>query len=176
MRSALRTGAVIAWLGVIVLARSIQDRPARILDAVAGLVASLTQAGLNVLGVAAERMGTVLYVPGGFSYDITIGCTGLMPAAVLIVAILASPGSRAAKRRGLALGLPLVLSINLLRLVHLFWIGTHTPRYFGLAHTSLWEASLVLCTFAIWLVWTRWAAGIDQGLRLARPPRSCTSG
>lgn len=176
MRSTLRTGAAVAWLVVIVLARALQDRPVRILDAVAGLVASLTQAGLNVLGVAARRMGTVLYVPGGFSYDLTIGCTGLLPAAVLTVAIMATPGSRATKRRGLAVGLPLVLTINLLRLVHLFWIGAHTPRYFPLAHTVLWEATLVLWTFAIWLVWTRWAAGIDQGLRLARPPRSCTSG
>ena len=73
----------LAWLGVIVLARAFQDRPVRLLDAVAGLVASLTRGLLNALGVAAERMGTVLYLPGGFSYDITIGCTGLLPAAVL---------------------------------------------------------------------------------------------
>jgi len=178
VRSALRLGAGVAWLGVIVLAQAFRDRPVRLLDTVAGLVASLTQGLLHGAGVAAERAGTVLYVPGGFRYDITIGCTGLLPAVVLTVAILASPGSTAAKRRGLAVGLPLVLAVNLLRLVHLFWIGTHAPRSFDLAHTYLWEAALVSCTFVIWLAWSRWAAGSGQGVgvRLASPPRSCTSG
>lgn len=178
MRTALRLGAALAWVGIIVLARLFPDHSVSALDSLAALLASATQALLGGLGVVAQRAGTVLYVPGGFSYDVTIGCTGLLPAAVLTVAIVASPASRAGQRRGLAIGVPLVLAVNLLRLVHLFWIGTHTPRYFDLAHTYLWEATLVLCTFVTWLLWSRWAAetGQGEGARLARPPRSCSSG
>ena len=178
MRSALRLGAALAWVGVIALAHAFRGHPLGLLETPAGLVASLTRGVLNWLGLAALRAGTVLYLPGGFSYDVTIGCTGLLPVLVLTVAILASPGSAAAKRRGLAVGVPLLLTINLLRLVHLFWIGARAPSYFDLAHSYLWEATLVLCTFVTWLLWSRWAAETTQGEgdRLARPPRSCSSG
>jgi exosortase/archaeosortase family protein len=178
VRSALRLGAALAWVGVIALAHAFRGNPLGLLETPAGLVASLTNATLNWLGLATQRTGTVLYLPGGFSYDVTIGCTGLLPVAVLAVGILASPGTAAAKRRGLAVGVPLLLAINLLRLVHLFWIGVKAPSYFDLAHSYLWEATLVVCTFVTWLLWSRWAAGTAQGEgdRLASPPRSCISG
>jgi exosortase/archaeosortase family protein len=172
LRSALRLAAALTWLGVIVLARGWSGAPVRLLDPLAGLVASLTQSVLLGIGIAAERAGTVLFVPGGFAYDVTIGCTGLLPAAVLTVAILASPGTWAAKQRGLVVGVPLLLTVNLLRLVHLFYLGIHAPRHFVLAHTLLWEGTMVLFTFVTWLLWTRWAdrrkVG-DQRGRLARP-------
>jgi exosortase/archaeosortase family protein len=172
VRSALRLAAALVWLGVIVVARGWSGAPVRLLDPLAGLVASLTQTVLLGIGIAAERAGTVLFVPGGFAYDVTIGCTGLLPAAVLTVAILASPGTWGAKQRGLVVGVPLLLTVNLLRLVHLFYLGIHAPRHFVLAHTLLWEGTMVLFTFVTWLLWTRWAdrrkVG-DQRDRLARP-------
>ena len=95
---------------------------------------------------------------------------------MLIVAILASPGSWAVKRRGLVLGVPLVLAVNVLRLVHLFWIGIHRLDVFDLAHSLLWEATIVVFTFMVWLQWTRWAAGRDHGARFASPLKSCNNG
>ena len=170
MRSALRLAAALVWLGVIVLARGWTGAPVRLLDPLAGLVASVTQGALHAIGIAAERAGTVLFVPGGFAYDITIGCTGLLPAAVLAVAILASPGTWGAKQRGLVVGVPLLLTVNLLRLVHLFYLGIHAPHHFVLAHTLLWEGTMVLCAFVSWLLWTRWADRREsQRDRLARP-------
>jgi len=161
---------------VIAGAHGYSGRPVRggALETVAAFVASLTQNLLRCIGIAAQRAGTVLYLPGGFSYDITIGCTGLLPAAVLTVAILASPGSPRGKRRGLIVGVPIVLAVNLLRLVSLFWIGNYRPGDFEVAHTWIWEATLVQCTFFVWLVWSRWAAGEGggQGVRLASPPSS----
>jgi len=173
----LRLAAALTWLGVMVVARGHRVGPVRLLDSLAGWVASLTQAGLHGIGIAAQRAGTLLYVPGGFAYEINIGCTGLLPAAVLAVAILAAPETRSAKGRGLLVGVPLLLTVNLLRLVHLFYIGIHAPGRFVVAHALLWEATLVLFTFATWLVWSAWAArsaraGQRAGARLARPPSS----
>jgi len=184
-RSALRLAAALAWLGVIVLARSRIGGPVRLLDPLAGLVASLTQAVLHAIGIAVQRAGTVLFVPGGFAYDINVGCIGLLPAAVLAVAILSSPGTWGPKQRGLVVGVPLLLALNLLRLVHLFYVGIHAPRYFVLAHSLLWEATMVLFSFVTWFVWTRWAGrragqggggGGGGGARLARPLSSWMSG
>jgi exosortase/archaeosortase family protein len=158
MRSTVRLAAALAWLLVIALAMSGAAAPLVALAPLTGLVASLVQALLHPLGIDAARAGGSLYVPGAFGYEITVGCTGVVAGAVLIVAILASPGARAAKAWGLLLGVPLVLAVNLLRLVHLFYIGMHAPGRFALAHSILWEGAVVLITFTTWLAWTRWSA------------------
>ena len=163
-RSAARLAVALAWLGVIVLSRS-QPAAAPVLSfgPITAFVASLVQSLLQWTGIEALRVAAFLYVPGGFAYEITVGCTGLLPAAVLTVAILASPESRTAKRRGVLAGVPLVLVVNLVRLVHLFYLGVYAPRLFVLAHSVLWEGAIVLVTFATWLAWTRWAARSSAG-------------
>jgi exosortase/archaeosortase family protein len=158
MRSTVRLAAALAWLLVIALAMSGAAAPFVTLAPLSVHVATLVQALLHPLGIDPVRAGGSLYVPGGFGYEITAGCTGVVAGAVLTVAILASPGARAAKAWGLLLGVPLVLAVNLLRLVHLFYIGIHAPGRFALAHSILWEGAVVLITFTTWLVWTRWSA------------------
>jgi exosortase/archaeosortase family protein len=162
MRSTVRLAAALAWLLVIALAMSGAAAPLVTLAPLTELVASLVQALLHPLGIDAARGGVggggSLYVPGVFGYEITVGCTGVVAAAALTVAILASPGARAAKAWGLLVGVPLVLAVNLLRLVHLFYIGIHAPGRFALAHSLLWEGAVVLVTFTTWLAWTRWSA------------------
>jgi exosortase/archaeosortase family protein len=165
VRPAARLAAALAWLLVIVLARWRPGAPVRVLGWFTALVASVVQALLRWTGIEALRAGAFVYVPGAFRYEVAIGCTGVLPAAVLAVAILASPGTGAAKRRGLLAGVPLVLGVNLLRLVHLFYVGVHSPGLFALAHSLLWEGAMVLLTFATWLVWVRWADGLGARAR-----------
>lgn len=157
-RAALVLGAPLVWLAVIVLARAGVAGPARLLAPLTGFLGSVVQWVVGWTGIAALRDGATLYVPGAFGYEISVGCTGLLPAAVLAVALLASPGSRAAKRRGLLLGVPAILALNVVRLAHLFYLGIHAPRMFPLAHSVLWEGAMVAFTFATWLAWSRWAA------------------
>ena len=157
LRAGLVVGAPLVWLAVIVLARVGVAAPARLLAPLTGFLGSVVQWVVGWTGIAALRDGATLYVPGAFGYEISVGCTGLLPAAVLAVAVLASPGSRSAKRRGLLLGVPAILALNVARLAHLFYLGIHAPRMFPLAHTVLWEGAMVAFTFATWLVWSRWA-------------------
>jgi exosortase/archaeosortase family protein len=121
-------------------------------------IAFTVQQVLTWTGVGALRHGAYLYVPGTFAYEISLGCSGLLPAGLVTAAILATPATGAAKRRGLLVGVPLVLALNLVRLAHLFHVGMRSPRLFALAHTLWWEAAIVAATFAVWLVWSRRAA------------------
>jgi exosortase/archaeosortase family protein len=149
--------AAAVWLVVILLARAGVPAPAGALAPLTALVAALVQHLLAWDGLDVLRHGALLYVPGGFAYEVVAGCTGIVPAAMIVVAIAASPASGTARRRGLAVAVPLVLAVNLLRLAHLFYLGVHAPRHFAIAHTLLWEAALVLVTLGIWQVWWRWA-------------------
>jgi exosortase/archaeosortase family protein len=165
-RCAALLGAPLGWLAVIVLARAGVAAPARLLTPVAESVAALVQALLGWGGLHPLRAGAWLYLPGAFGYEVGIGCTGLLPAMVLVIAILAAPAGLAEKGRGLAVGVPIVLAVNLLRLAHLFYLGVYAPRLFGPAHEVVWEAGIVLATFATWAFWFRWA--MDQRRAVSR--------
>lgn len=121
---------------------------------------------LELFDADVAREATVVYQPGGFAYEIYFRCTGILPVASLGVAILAfQAGSLRKKLIGLALGAPLIVAINLLRLVHLFRLGVTRPELFSFAHSVLWEAGIVLAVVGVWAAWLAW---IRQRPRLER--------
>lgn len=143
-------------------------------DVVGVLLAPLTlwtaQTTLTLLhwvGLEATRTATVITHPGGFAYEIYYRCTGFLPAAILAGAILASPGPWRHKWTGLALGVPILIALNLARLIHLFYLGVYHPAAFDVAHTVVWEGVVVLSTLGLWSAWTRRS---DSGQR-SRPHR-----
>ena len=168
-RRAALPGAVLAWGTIIFLARRGVEAPGGG-DAIHGLtvlVASLVKLILGWMGVTVSQYAALLYVPGGFGYVVAAGCAGVVPAAVMVIAILASPARATARVLGLVVAVPLVLLLNVLRLVHLFYLGVHYPQYFALAHEVLWECALVACTVGIWFGWWQWAS---RGISAAAAP------
>ena len=109
-----------------------------------------------------EQEGAVLSHPAGFGYEIYYRCTGVLPAAFLVVAVLAVPADGRRKLAGIALGVPLVFLLNLARLASLFYIGVFYPDAFPLAHQVLWEAVVAAFVVGYWLCWMR-AASTAEG-------------
>ncbi len=128
-----------------------------LLAPVTTMTARMTLEVLHWFGIAAAGAGTVLSHPAGFAYEISYRCTGFLPTALLITSILAYPGSLRRKCVGIALGVPILIVLNLTRLVHLFYLGVHDPATFALAHAVLWEGLLIVATFGLWLAWARWS-------------------
>ncbi len=112
---------------------------------------------LQLTGMDAVRIGTRIYQPGGFSYWVNYSCTGILPVAFLVVAVLAYPGRLRLKIRGIALGVPLLLALNQVRLVSLFYIGVYRPSIYDTAHLVVWENIIIAAIIGIWFGWTRWA-------------------
>src|ERR1700738_3235858 len=92
--------------------------------------AKATQTLLYALQMRPVREQFVLSDPTGFSYQIDFACTGIIPAGLLVVAILASVAPPRAKLTGLAIGIPLTFAVNLIRLVHLYYVGVFHPLAF----------------------------------------------
>ncbi|MGH7529959.1 MAG: hypothetical protein ACREMN_06205 [Gemmatimonadales bacterium] len=157
---ALLVAAPLAWLGVILAARAGVAAPGvgRWLEWFAEQLASLVQVAVGWAGIDALRHGAFVYAPGAFAYEIGIGCTGLVPAAVVATAILATPRTAASRGWGLAVAVPVVLLVNVVRLAHLFYIGVRAPRAFDPAHLFWWEAGLVAVAVAVWVAWSRVSA------------------
>jgi exosortase/archaeosortase family protein len=111
---------------------------------------------LHLLKVEAVRLGSQIHHPDGFAYEIYYRCTAILVIALLAALTLATPSSTRSKLSGLCTGIPVLVGLNLIRLVQLFHTGVFHPDLFDLAHRIVWELILVLATLGIWWRWSRW--------------------
>jgi exosortase/archaeosortase family protein len=119
--------------------------------------AASTAAVVRLLGTSAVQEGPVLRHPQGFAIEVYYRCTGLLPALFVAVSILAFPAPRELRWKGVIVGVPLLLGLNLTRLVILFVVGVHWPIWFDVAHRVIAEAIMALAVLGLWLAWLRWA-------------------
>ncbi len=125
--------------------------------------AQATLALVHILGEQGARFEAILYHPGGFGYEISHGCTGFLPAAFVLVGMLAYPASARSRMVGILIGVPFILALNLARLVHLFVVGVRWPAMFDLAHEVIWQAVMVVSVFLVWLGWVIWSERGHRG-------------
>lgn len=132
------------------------------------LTAAVTSGLLRAGGVETVRAGTVVYDARTFGFEISLGCTGLVPAAMFATAIAAYPATARHRLHGILVGVPLLLLVNLARLVHLFIVGIRWPSWFAVMHHVIWESAMVLAVIGFWSAWAVWADAPRSGT----PPRS----
>lgn len=131
------------------------------------LAARVTAGLVHALGTEALLAGTVVYHPGGFAFQISRGCLGLVPLALLAAGIVAYPAPGRRKLWGLLAGLPALAALNLLRLAQLFITGVRWPGAYDVAHEVVWQAIVVVATLGIWLAWVR---RVDRSRELLAAP------
>lgn len=111
---------------------------------------------LRLCGQQATALGDVISSPG-FSVRIVRNCDALEPTAAFVAAVIASPVRFARKIPGLAIGVPSLLAINLLRVVSLFYIGVHHKEIFERVHYEIWQAVFIVLAVVFWAIWVQWA-------------------
>ena len=134
-----------------------EEQVGPILAPLTALTVRTTLILIHWIGMEAVQQANLIMHPGGFSYEIYYQCTGFLPAAFLTLSILCYPGHLRLKLLGVVIGLPIMFFLNLVRLVHLYYIGVHSPGFFGVAHNVLWEGFLIAATLGIWMGWMTWS-------------------
>ena len=91
-------------------------------------------------------------------YAITVrrGCDAIEPSWFFCAALLAFPAPFTRKLMGIVVGAVLLQTLNLVRIVSLFFIGLHSPRFFNTAHVELWPAAFILVAISLWIGWIGW--------------------
>ena len=110
---------------------------------------------LSLVGYQISVHGNAVRAPE-FSLSIASGCDGLEPTALFVAAVLAFAAPTAKKLSALAVGIPLLVSLNLVRIVSLFLVGVHYPDLFHTMHVDVWQVLYILVAmvfFALWLLW-----------------------
>ena len=118
-----------------------------------GLIARASGVVLNLMGMSTEVFGTVISGERGFSVNILNGCNGVYVMAILISAVLAFPSTWREKMVGLAIGIPGVQAVNLIRIVSLYYLGLRRPDLFEEFHLYVWQAGVIIASMAIWIFW-----------------------
>lgn len=101
--------------------------------------------------------GKVLWnTSNGFGVSIEAGCNGLEAYIVLFAGVMAFPASWYQRGVGLLMGFLAVQSLNVVRVISLFYLGQWSRPVFDFAHEYLWQALIMLDVLVFWLLWVRW--------------------
>lgn len=129
--------------------------PVRVADVhFSRMLVQISHLAIVSFGGHAGASGTVLQTPSGnFAVEMQDGCNGINVTILLWSAILAFPASWKRKSLGLAAGTSIILALNTVRFISLFYLGQYSWSWFQFAHVYLWESLLMLDTLIIFGVW-----------------------
>jgi exosortase/archaeosortase family protein len=127
------------------------ERPAAIrvgtwTAAVAYAVLWPAQAGTDVAA-------NVLSTPHG-RLRVAENCSGFDLLGLLAAAMLAYPVAWRRRLAGIALLVPFVFTVNVIRVASLSLVLEHAPGAFETMHAVVWQGLLILAGLAYWLVWS----------------------
>lgn len=129
------------------------------------LNARASAAVMNIWGEKASVSDTTIASPR-YSVNIAHGCDAIEPAALFVAAVLAFPVALKWKLPGLIVGVGILMLINLIRIISLFYTGVHWPSAFETMHIDVWQPAFVLLALFFWVVWALWAT---------RPPQTANA-
>jgi exosortase H (IPTLxxWG-CTERM-specific) len=115
--------------------------------------AKVTGAILSVFDSNGINVDGTLVSSETFSMRIVTLCTGLIPSAIFVSAILAYPSKLKHKILGIITGIVAIYSLNLVRMVSIFYIGVFIPSFFDAAHGLIWQSITILLAIVLWLFW-----------------------
>jgi exosortase H (IPTLxxWG-CTERM-specific) len=91
----------------------------------------------------------------GFALQVTSECSGLPATWLLIAAILAFKSDWKNKLIGIGLGIVILQTINIIRIISLVYMGYWIPNFFNTIHEYIWPALLhlsIILIFGLWLI------------------------
>jgi exosortase/archaeosortase family protein len=100
-----------------------------------------------------EVAGNELSTPHG-RLRVSEECSGFDLLGLLAAAMLAYPVAWRRRLAGIALLVPFVFIVNVIRVVSLSLVLEHASGAFETMHTVVWQGLLILVGLAYWLVWS----------------------
>lgn len=118
--------------------------------------ASLASVVLNIFGSGTSAEGCVIS-SSNYAIQVSFGCEGTEPMALLVAAISAFPIAWRRKAVGIASGIGVLFVLNLFRIAALYAIGMHDQEAASTFHLEIFPIIFIIFSIIIWGVWIRWA-------------------
>jgi exosortase/archaeosortase family protein len=107
-------------------------------------------------------------IVGRYSLTFAMNCDAMDVYILFASALLAFPAGVRARLVGLGSGLVALVTLNVLRIVSLYFIGVHFPGAFDFCHMDAWPLLIVVSTCAGFFLWIRWSRALGPGALDAR--------
>ena len=117
----------------------------------------LSNALLDAMGQNTRVSGVTIQSPQ-FAVSIERGCDAVEPTALFCAAVLSVTSPWLPKLLGMAMGAVLLQSLNLVRIVTLYWIGLHWPDVFKPAHMEIWPTLFIVVAITLFVRWKEWTS------------------
>lgn len=128
-------------------------------------LARLSEKAILLMNGSVIRTGNELIDPASQKSIVILGgCNGFEVTFMLVTAMLVYPSCWRAKTLGVVTGIFAVQSLNILRLVCLFYLNLWDEEFFRFAHLYLWQSLIMLDVLFILLLWLRWQKGLCKSL------------
>ncbi|MEW6270725.1 MAG: exosortase H, partial [Thermodesulfobacteriota bacterium] len=114
-------------------------------------VAVLTSWPLRLLGDVAAQGDELSF--DGFRAVVVEACNGVLPTLIYCAAVLAFPSRWRDKAIGVAIGVPAILLVNVVRVASLMVLGAHWPSLFERMHIFVWQTLVIALAMAVWIYW-----------------------
>ena len=121
---------------------------------------------LRGLGAPVHAIDNVIESEG-YSLAILPGCDGLQPLAIFLIGVVAYPARARRKLSVMVTGTLLLLTLNLMRILSLYYIGVDWPGAFVTAHEEVWPVGFGVVAFVLWLAW---AQRVSNSIASSAPP------
>ncbi len=125
-------------------------------------VAQLSNWLLNLLGLNTQSFNSIVFLPEGqIAIDVTYKCTSIIQIGFFTAGVFAYSCRKIKKLIGLIIGILLIFSTNLIRIVSLFFVGIIASPFFDFAHKVVGEVLMIFITFLTWLIWSKRASPVN---------------
>lgn len=107
---------------------------------------------LRLLGRDVTAYGERL-IGEGLMLNVVGECTAAVPLTLLLAGTLAHEARWRNRILGSVLGAGVLLAVNQVRLVSLWFTLKHAPGQFDLLHNYLWQPGMIAVVAVLWVLW-----------------------
>lgn len=92
----------------------------------------------------------------GQGIQVVAGCNGMEAVIILFASVFAFPATFTQKCLGFVVGFFAIHSLNIVRIVSLYYLATWDKTWFEWFHLYVWQMLIILDALVVWLLWLRW--------------------
>jgi len=117
----------------------------------------LSGALIRLAGGLADVMDVIIRHPvNGFAIKIANGCSGLEALILLAAGMTAFPATWGQRALGWAAGAAAIMTLNVVRVISLYYLGQYSLAWFEWAHLYVWDVLIMIDGIVVFFLWIRW--------------------
>lgn len=133
-------------------------------------VAHISAAVMKLWDSDISSAGKIIWHDGsGFAISVEAGCNGVEAGIVLTAATIAFPSAWKQRLLGIVSGIITIQTLNLIRIITLFYLGQWNKSAFEWAHLYLWQALIMFDVLIVFLFWLTWVSATSPFQAVSEP-------